>query len=52
MGEFVRIIWALIVSGQPFDEAKAFAITPASIARRLKHLHNQAHALNLKLVPA
>ncbi len=43
---------ALIVSGQPYGEAKAFAITPASIARRLKNLHNQAHALNLKLVPA
>lgn len=50
--KLARIIWALIVSGQPYDEAKAFAITPASTARRLKHLQNQAHALNLKLVPA
>lgn len=45
-----RIIRALIVSGQPYDEAKAFAITPASTARRLKNLQNQAHVLNLKLV--
>lgn len=32
------IIWALIVSGQPYDEAKAFNHTPASTARRLKNL--------------
>ena len=38
-------------SGQPYDEAKAFAITPASTARRLKNLQNQAKALNLTLVP-
>jgi hypothetical protein len=47
-----RIIWASIVSGQPYDEAKAFHITPASAARRLKNLQNQAQALNIKLVPA
>ena len=47
-----RIIWAMVVSGQPYDEAKAFDTTPAAIARRLKNLHNQAHSLNLKLVPA
>jgi hypothetical protein len=41
----------MIVSGQPYDEAKAFAITPASQARRLKNLQNQAKALNLTLVP-
>ncbi len=46
------MIWALIVSRQPYDEAEAFAITPATILRRLKNLQNQAHALNLKLVPA
>ena len=37
-----------VVSGQPYDEAKAFDTT----ARRLKNLHHQARALNLKLVPA
>jgi len=41
----------MIVSGQPYDEAKAFAITPASTARRLKNLQNQAQALNMTLVP-
>jgi hypothetical protein len=42
----------MVVSGQPYDEAKAFDSTPAATARRLKNLSNQAHALNLKLVPA
>ncbi len=47
-----RIIWSMVVSGQPYDEAKAFDSTPASTARRIKNLHNQALALNMKLVPA
>ena len=46
------MIWALIVSGQSYDETKAFALTPATTLRRLKNLQNQAHALNLILVPA
>lgn len=50
--KLARIIWALIVSGQPYDEAKAFASTPASTARRLRNLQNQAKALNMTLVPA
>jgi transposase len=50
--KLARIIWAMIVSGQPYAEAKAFAITAASTARRLKHLQNQAKALNLTLVPS
>jgi len=50
--KLARILWALIVSGQPYDEAKAFGITPASTARRLKNLQNQAKALNMTLVPA
>ena len=48
--KLARIIWAMVVSGQPYDEAKAFDSTPAATARRLKNLHNQAHALNMKLV--
>jgi len=50
--KLARILWALIVSGQPYNEAKAFAITPASTARRLRNLQNQAKALNMTLVPA
>ena len=50
--KLARIIGAMIVSGQPYEETKAFATTPASTARRLKHLQNQAQALHMKLVPA
>ena len=50
--KLARIIWAMVVSGQPYDETKAFDSTPAATARRLKNLHDQAHALNMKLVPA
>ena len=50
--KLARIIWAAIVSGQPYDEEKAFATSPATAARRLKNLQNQAQALNMKLVPA
>ena len=35
-----RIIWTMIVSGQPYDETKAFATTPPGQARRLKNLQN------------
>ena len=42
----------MVVSGQPYDETKAFDSTPAATARRIKNLHHQARALNLKLVPA
>ena len=42
----------MAVSGQPYDETKAFDSTPAATARRLKNLNNQALALNMKLVPA
>ena len=50
--KLARILWSMIVSGQPYDEAKAFDTTPAATARRIKNLQHQALALNLKLVPA
>lgn len=50
--KLARIIWAMVVSGQPYEEAKAFLSTPASLARRLQNLKNQAKALNMTLVPA
>ena len=50
--KLARINLAMIVSGQPYDEKKAFQTSPASAARRLKHLQNQAKALNIQLVPA
>ena len=49
--KLARITWAMIVSGQPYEEKKAFAITQASTARRLKNLQKQAKALNMTLVP-
>ena len=42
----------MIVTGQPYDEAKAFKTTAGSLAKRLRNLQNQAQALNMKLVPA
>ena len=42
----------MIVSGQPYDETKAFDSTSAATVRRLKNLAHQARTLNLKLVPA
>jgi hypothetical protein len=47
-----RIIWVMIFTSQPYDENKAFNITPATNARRLQNLQKQATALNMKLVPA
>ena len=45
-----RIIWWLITIGEPYDEKKAFQPPPSSTARRLKHLQNQAKALNMTFV--
>ena len=50
--KLARIIWAMVVSGRAYEEAKAFDSTSAATARRIKNLHHQAHALNMKLVPA
>ena len=50
--KLARILWAMIVSGQPYDETKAFDSTPAATVRRRKNLAHQARTLNLKLVPA
>ena len=50
--KLVRIIWSMLVGGQPYDEDKAFKLTAASTARRLKNLQNQAQSLGMTLVPA
>ena len=49
--KLARIIWAMIVSGEAYDESKAFAVSASTTARRLKNLQHQAQALNMKLVP-
>jgi transposase len=50
--KLARIIYVMITTGQPYDEAQAFKITPITQARRLQHLQKQAEALGLKLVHA
>ena len=50
--KLARIIWSMLVSGQPYDEDKAFKLTAASTARRLKNLQNQVQSLGMTLVPA
>jgi len=50
--KLARVIWAMLANGESYDEAKAFKTTPASTAKRLKHLQNQALNLGMKLVPA
>ena len=49
--KLARIVWAMIVSGQSYDEAKAFNTIPVATARRLKNLQHQAQTRNMKLVP-
>ena len=49
--KLARVIWAMVVSGQPYDEAQAFDTAQAATARRLKNLQNQAQTQTLKLVP-
>jgi transposase len=50
--KLARIIWAMIVTGQPYEETKAFQTSAASTAKRLKQLQNQAQTLGMQLVPA
>jgi len=50
--KLARVIWAMLASGEPYEEAKAFKTTAASTSKRLKHLQNQALSLGMKLVPA
>ena len=50
--KLMRIIYGMIKSQQPYDETIAFRVTPATLQRRLKHLHKQAAALGFQLTPA
>ena len=49
--KLARIIYALITTRQPYDEKIAFALTPAKLERRLRHLHSQAAKLGFQLIP-
>ena len=41
--KLARVIWAMVVSGQPYDEAKAFDSSPAATARRTGHTPSKRH---------
>jgi transposase len=50
--KLARILFAMLTTKQNYDEAKAFALTPEKMARRVKQLLAQAVRLGLQLVPA
>lgn len=50
--KLARILYALLTTRQSYDEAKAFLLTPAKKARRIKQLMAQAARLGLQLTPA
>jgi transposase len=50
--KLARIVYAMLTTKQNYDEAKAFALTPAKKARRIQQLLAQAAALGLQLAPA
>ena len=49
--KLVRILYGMIQSQRPYDEAEAFKITPQTLARRRRNLEKQAAALGLQLQP-
>ncbi len=50
--KLARLIFALIQSKQPYDEAKAFQTTAKTRARRLNALHKLAKSLDMQVSPA
>ena len=50
--KLARILYAMLTTRQNYDEAKAFSLTPAKKARRIKQLIAQAERLGLQLTPA
>ena len=49
---FARILYALIDTRQPYNEAEAFKTTPRSRERQHAQLLKQAQSLGFQLVPA
>jgi len=49
--KLVRILYGMIQSQRPYEEAEAFKITPQTLARRLRNLEKQAAGLGLQLQP-
>jgi transposase len=50
--KLARIVYALIATRKPYDEAEAFKITPRSLERQHAQLIKQAQSLGFQLVPA
>ena len=49
--KLARILFSMLTTKQNYDEAKAFALTPAKQARRIKQLFAQAARLGFQIVP-
>ncbi|HEV7403580.1 MAG TPA: transposase [Chthoniobacteraceae bacterium] len=50
--KLARIVYAMVTTGQAYDEKEAFKVTPSALHKRLQNLQNQAAALGLQLIPA
>ena len=50
--KLARILWAVITTRRPYEEAEAFKQTPSTKARRIHHILKQAAKFGLQLVPA
>lgn len=49
--KLARILYALITTGRPYDEAKAFAPSLRATSNRLSRLNKQAKTIGMQLVP-
>jgi transposase len=50
--KLTRIIYAMIATRTPYDEKRAFEVTPQQQARKIRKLNQQAENLGLRLIPA
>jgi hypothetical protein len=50
--KLIRILYGIIQSQKPYDEAEAFHLTPQYLARRSRNLEKQAAAMGFQLVEA
>ncbi len=50
--KLARLIYALVQSKEPYDEAKAFQINAKTKARRIKSLKKMAKSLGMQVAPA
>lgn len=50
--KLARILYGVIASKRPYDEATAFRLTPAKKQRQIRILRKKAEAMGMQLVPA